>query len=148
MPIPVLHQESSNIYWANLWNKPFYYRSAPALPSWPADLIWISEDSLRERSVEEHGKKSQSDHTITLRMTADWVAAEWSQWRLKTREKVSAGSSCPVIFKHVKSDILTVWIFFFLSDHTAEEEWLTLTLLALKEKIILLKLLGFWPLAQ
>lgn len=46
-------------------------------------------------------------------MSADRVAAEWPRRRGKMRERAEAGSSRPVIFKHVKSDTVTVEMFFF-----------------------------------
>lgn len=82
-----------------------------------ADLqIWYGSVRVHRESGAWRNmvKKSQSDCTITLRMTADRVAAEWARWR-EGNEGAGAGSSCPVIFKHVKSDALTVWMFFFLS---------------------------------
>lgn len=82
-----------------------------------ADLqIWYGSVRVHRESGAWRNmvKKSQSDCTITLRMAADWGGSLWSRWKGgKMRGREEAGSSCPVIFTHVKSDTLTVWIFFF-----------------------------------
>lgn len=62
-------------------------------------------------------------------MSADRVAAEWPRRRGKMRERAEAGSSRPVIFKHVKSDTVTVEMFFSPLCHEIGEEKLLAAIL-------------------
>lgn len=84
--------------------------------------IWYGSARVQpgERSAEEHGKEI----TIKSQLHSGWLQIGWQlsgpSEGGKTRERAEAGSSCPVVFKHVKSDTLTVSMYYFFSLKQAD----------------------------